>query len=400
MKKDIDERLWISIILMLDGFLLLFSLSELSISYNEAHIFFDADSFLHYMMRFFCTLFGQNDFALRLPFVVLHFANVFLIYSIGKNVLKHPIDRVMSVLMYVMLPGVNASALIINEASLVIFMTLLFVYLWQSSRFLLSYVVLILCIFIDNAFSIFYLSLFFYGLAKKERVLFSLSFVLFSASMYIYGFDAHGIPKGHFLDTLGIYAATLSPIVLIYYIYTLYRVFVKEEKTLLWFICFGAFVFSLLFSLRQRLFLEDFLPFAVIGVPLMVKTFLNSYRVRLSVHRRSHRVLLSVVLISLGLNFIAIHANKMLYFFYDKPKRHFAYKHQIAKELAFWLSERKIKAVYLKDKQLAKRLRFYGIEQGGKVCLKKIGLKREDEDIFKIDFFSRPLARYEVVNVP
>lgn len=396
-KKGINEVLWLWIILSLDACFLLYSLSQLSISYYEALIYFDANTPLHLIVKASCAIFGQNDWGLRIPFVLLHFINTLLVYNISKKSLKNPIDRIMGISVYIMLPGVNAAALIINEASLVIFISLLFIWLWQNRYFNYSYMLLILSLGIDNSFSIFYISLFFYGLAKKDKFLFTLSLILFSLSMYIYGFNTHGKPRGYFLDTIGVYAATLSPLILLYYIYSLYRIAVKDAKYLLWYICFGAFVFSLLLSLRQRLYLEDFLPFAVIGVPLMVRVFLNSYRVRLPIHRRLHKILLSVVMVSLVLNFLLIHVNKVLYMFYENPQKHFAYKHQVAKELANWLHVNQFKSLHVKSERLAKRLKFYGITDSNKNILKKMNLNERGDDIFKLNFAFKPIARYKVV---
>ncbi|MBS9778976.1 MAG: glycosyltransferase family 39 protein [Campylobacteraceae bacterium] len=394
-----NEMLWIFIILSINLCFIFYSLSELSISYHESMIFFDMQTPLHFMVRFFCSLFGQNDWALRMPFVFLHVINSILVYLISKPSLHNSIDRIMCLCVYVMLPGVNASALIINEASLVIFASLSFIWLWQNMHYKCAYFILIISLGLDNSFSILYITLFCYGLFFKDKALWIICFTLFCASMYIYGFDAHGKPRGYFLDTIAVYAATLSPLVLLYYIYTLYRIFIKESKDILWFVCFGAFIVCILFSFRQRLYLEDFLPFAVIGVPLIVRVFLNSYRVRLPIHRRLHKMFLGLVIGSLFVNFIFLHVNKILYLFYDNPQKHFAYKHQIAKELADYLHVRNINALKVSDMKLAKRLKFYGIIHSDRMYLKQVDLKDNSKDLFEFDFMSKPIARYKVSSI-
>lgn len=393
------EKVWLLVIVSLSVSFLAYSLSGLSINYYEANIYFDKHSLLHYLVHISCALFGENDFGLRVPFLFLHVVNTFLIYAISKPLLKNPIDRLMNIIIYVMLPGINASALLVNEAGVAIFITLLFVYLWERRFYTYSYILLILSLWVDNSFAILYLSLFFYAIVRKQNVLIVLSLILFSMSMYIYGFESHGKPKGYFLDTIGVYAATLSPLILLYYIYTLYRIAVKEQKHILWFISFGAFMFSLLLSMRQRLYLEDFLPFAIIATPLMVKVFLNSYRVRLEAFRKVHRALLALALTSLGLNFLATIFNQALYPFYEKPTKHFAYKNQMAKELAFWLKSKDINEVHVTNKRLAKRLKFYGIHDGDRFELKKIDLndKTKSNDIFNLEYFFKPVAKYKIV---
>lgn len=393
-----SEVAWLWTIIVVDIAFLFFSASGLSISYKEALILYEAKTPLHYLVKGSCYLFGNNDFGLRVPFIAIHVINVLLIYSISKPQLKNKIDRLMCVLVYVMLPGINTAALVVNEASLAIFITLLFVWCWQNRLYLHSYLILLVSLGIDNSFAIFYLALFFYGVAKKQKTLFILCLILFSASMYIYGFHTHGRPRGYFLDTIGVYAATLSPLLLLYYIYTLYRIAIKEKKHILWFISFGAFIFTLIFSLRQRLALEDFLPFAVIAVPLMMRVFLNSYRVRLPRHRKLHKIILGIVLGSLILNFLLIIANKSLYIFYKTPSKHFAYKYNVAKELAAWLHVKGVDKIYIDDSKMRLRLKFYGISSGNKYELKKLDLDSNDKDIFKLNFAFKPISRYKIIS--
>lgn len=379
--------------LIIDLLLLFYSLSELSISYLEALIFFKKSSPLHYIVTASCTLLGQNDFGLRVPFLVLHIASALLIYKISKYYVKTEIERFLSMLFYILLPGVNAAALIVNEASLVIFLTLLFIWSWQNRYHIFSYAILIFSLFIDNSFAILYLILAFYGYFRKQKLLMFLSIILFGACMYLFGFDTAGKPKGYFLDTLGVYAATFSPLLLLYYIYTLYRITIKERKSLLWFIAFGAFVFAFIFSLRQKLPLEDFLPFAVISVPLMIRVFFNSYRVRLPAFRKIHLMLFIVIFISLIINFLLTINNKVLYIFYENPKKHFAYKHHVAKELSKWLHHKKINSIDTNNEKLALRLQFYGIGKGGK---KRLIISANNQNTFKVKYFGKTIERFGV----
>ncbi len=123
---------------------LLYALSGLSISYYEADILFNQNTPLHYLVDITCKIFGYNDFGLRVPFLFIHVINICLIYLISKNILKKPQDCILAVIVYVMLPGVNASALIVNEASTAILFTLLFIWCWQSGYYMYAYLVLIL----------------------------------------------------------------------------------------------------------------------------------------------------------------------------------------------------------------------------------------------------------------
>ncbi len=356
------EHKLVILIIIINLLFLLYGINSLSISYDEANILFNGTDFLHYLVYFSTKLFGLNDFAIRLPFVLLHILSLILLYKIGKLFLKRKIDRVVSIGLYAMLPGVNSAALLVNSAYIVIFCTLLFVYLYLHNYKKLAYFALLLFLFLDNAFAFLYLSIFFYAVFNRKKDLLWFSLLLFGISMYIFGFDTQGKPKGYFLDTLGAYAAILSVFVLLYFIYVMYRILIKEDKNILWYISFVPFILSLLLSLRQKVMIEDFAPYVVISIPLMVKVFFNSYRVRLPQHRKYHKSAFVIVFVFLAFNFLISCFNKPLYLILKNPNKHFAYKYHIAKDLAKILKSKGIYSVILNDDRLALRLIFYGIK--------------------------------------
>ena len=373
---------------------LLYGVSSLSIRYDEAVILFEGTSLTHYLVYFSTKLFGQTDLALRLPFILLHIASLVLLYKIGKLFLKKKIDRVVSIALYAMLPGVNSVAILVNGAYIAIFLTLLFVYLYMYEYKKASFFVLVISLFADNSFAILYLALLIYSIFNKEKQLLSLSIALFGLSMYIYGFDTGGKPKGYFLDALGVYAAVFSLFLFLYFIYAMYRILIKEEKNLLWYISFSTIVLSLILSLRQKLLLEDFAPFVVIAIPLIVKVFFNSYRVRLPQHRKYHNISFSVVFIFLIFNLALSYFNKPLYLFIKKPENHLAYKYHIAKDLAQILKEKNINNINIEDKKLALRLKFYGIQDGGTYKLSHTNFKKTDYENIDIKYFDKTVKSF------
>ena len=371
------ERLFLLLIIILSGVLLTYGTQSISISYDEANIFFNGSSFIHYLALYSTQLFGQNDFALRLPFILFHLASIILLYKIGKLFLKKRVDRIVSVAIYALLPGVNGVALLVNSGIVVIFFSLLFTYLYLKEYKVASHLVLIVALFIDNSFGIFFIALFIYALFQRKTDLLILTLILFSASMYLYGFDTGGKPKGYFVDTLGVYAIVFSPLLFLYFVYAMYRILIKEEKNLLWYISFFSLVVSLLLSLRQRLLLEDFAPFVVLSIPLMVKVFFNSYRVRLPAFRKLHTLFFAIVIISLFSNTMVSFFHKPLYAVMDEPSKHFAINYDIAKELADALKVKGITKVMTKDDKMALRLKFYKIERGG---IYKLTTQKEIEE--------------------
>lgn len=149
------------------------------------------------------------------------------------------------------LPGVNGVALLVNSGIVVIFLSLLFTYFYLKEWKVASHSVLIVCLFVDNSFAILYIALFVYAL--KETDLLILTLILFSASMYLYGFDTGGKPKWLFYRYVGCLCDCILSLTLSYILFTLmYCILIKEEKNLLWYISFSSLVVSLLLSLRQN----------------------------------------------------------------------------------------------------------------------------------------------------
>ena len=166
----------------------------------------------------------------------------------------------------------------------------------------------------------------------------------------------------------------------------------KHEKDMYWYIAISSLGLSLIFSLRQKIDIEDFAPFVVIAIPIMVKLFMHSLRVRLKEFRQFHYIIASVSLFVLVANFALFSLNKYIYLFLENPKKHFAYDFHIAKELSFKLKELGINEVSTNDKEMALRLKFYGINYGknyyitsGKTEIidKNIIIKYNDKEVVK-----------------
>jgi 4-amino-4-deoxy-L-arabinose transferase-like glycosyltransferase len=393
-----NTKHYLALIVFFDLVFLLFGVHSLSISYKEAIVFYDGGGFLHYLVQFSTYIFGQNDLALRAPFILFHLLSIPLMYGISKFYLQKDEDRLLSVGVFVLLPGVVSSALLVNSASVVIFFTLLFIYLFLHKRENLYSLLLPSLVFVDNSFLILYLALFAYALYSKNRYLTILSSMLFLISLYLYGFGVHGKPRGYFLDTFGAYSLIFSPLIFLYFFYTMYRIFVKGEKSILWFISFVALIFSILVSFRQRIIIEDYAPFVVISIPLMVQLFLKSYRTRLPELRKGHKLFFAFVFSFLVLNFLATYFNQYFYRFLEHPQKHFAYKYHIAKELADGLKEKGIKHISSTDTKLLKRLNFYGISEGDEYKIEE-NAPTSDLKSVTISYINNPIISYSVTKV-
>lgn len=382
-----DENFLFSLVFLLNLACLVFAISNLSISYYEAQIFFNCENLVSFLANLSCQIFGQNDFAVRLPFLLIHLISCIIMYRYSKLLLKRKVDRLICVILYMFLPGTMVSAIIVNEAGIILLFTLLFLYLYESKKFFASYVVLTFSIFVDSAFGILYFGVLFYAIYEKKRNLAILTTTLLIISVIFYSYDIHGKPKGYFLDALGVYAAVFSLFGFLFFIYAVYRVWIKERKSILWFIVVSAFLLSLILSFRQRFEIEKFLPFATIAVPLIVRVFFNSQRIRLPQFRKKHNFFAILTVVFLFFHSFLIINSQILYpvFFKNKPDRHFIYKFDIAKNLANELKIKDINSVITIDPELRLRLKFYGIDSGGRYILsdRNIGNIKGEIEIVK-----------------
>lgn len=376
--------------------ILFYFTSELSINYYEANIYFNKENILHYILRFFTALFGQNDFALRLPMILMHTLGAFLYYDVSKSLFKKESDRVWNVVIYLLLPGVNSAAIMVDGAGLLLFLLLVFLYFYKNRRNL-AYILLPFYVIVDASFAFLYLSLIFYAMEKRKTVLLFSSILLFGISMSLFGIEIGGHPVNYFLNTLGLYAAIFSPVLFIYLVYALYRRGMREERTLLWYLGSTAFVFSLLFSFRQQMKLEELAPYILVATPIMVKAFISSYRIRLREFRRGYRILLSVGMGFLIASTITIYMNKIFYLFLTKPSKNFVYNNHIAKELANELKTMDIEGVSTRDDRLQLRLKFYGIENDPNVTLSEYK-PAEKADKVTISYINQDVAEFYVTN--
>jgi hypothetical protein len=364
MITDNKYKYYFYLTLLFLTFILLFKAgNSLSISYKEALNVFVNTSILSLITNTSIYLFGQNDIALRLPFILFYIFSALLMYKITENYFRYEKDRYISIIIFMTLPGVLSASLLVNSAIIVIFCTLLYLYYYQKYN-KHSYFLLLIFLFIDNSFAILYLALFFYSLKNKDTKLMYLSLILFTISMYIYGFSTGGKPRGFLVDTFAIYATVFSPFLFLYFLYTIYRAWIKKEKNLIWYISITALLLSLVVSFRQRVYIEDFAPYVVIFLPFMLKTFFHAYRVRLKEFRTNYNILAGLIVVMLSINVILTFVNKPLYLVLPNPTKHFVYEYHFVKELAEELSKRGVKSITTDDEELALRLKFYNINKG------------------------------------
>jgi len=338
-------------------FLFLYGVNFLSFSITDVKGM-ESFPFIKYILDFSIYVFGHNDFAIRLPGVLISVFSLYLFYNTALFYLKRK-DALLATYLYFLIPGVIVSSLIINKAIYLIFLTLLFVYLYHTLR-KISYLVLILLAFIDYSFIPLFFSLIFFAVYKRDNVLVFLSLVLLAFNFFYFHYDIGGKPKGHFIDLIGIYFLIFSPFVFVYFLYSLYKCLFFKKKNLIFFISAFSFLFSLILSFRQKIKVDDYAPFMVIFMICMVKVFLNSYRVRLPQFRTLHKLLFSILLFSL------ISFDIGVFFNFSTPARKLTSSYYFIKPLSKMLKQKKIDYIYSDNRAFVKALNFYGIKKGNK----------------------------------
>ncbi|HIP14068.1 MAG TPA: hypothetical protein EYG74_01090 [Sulfurimonas autotrophica] len=390
-------KIILSLLLGLDALILFFQTTQIAISPSEASLLYGNNSFLQLLVTFSLKIFGQNDFGLRFVMISFHLLSAWLLYELSAKYLTLERNRLWLVIIFILLPGVLSSALVLSHAGLIIFGLFLYIYLSQKFNDYILCIVLFAYALLDIGFVYLFFGLAIYYLFQKKQILFFYNLLLLGLSIYIYGLNISGVPSGHFLDIIGVYSAIFTPVIFIYICYALYRGYLNDENDKIWYISSSVLLLSLLLSFRQRVELELFAPYLILALPLAAKTFAHSYRVRLKKFRKRYRFIFVLAFIFLIFNALIVMFNKELYLVLDNPKKHFAYKMHIAKELAQKLKDKNIFCVTT-DKKMQNRLRFYSISRCSDTLLQEIKRDAENSDV-TISYKNKILYKANVTKI-
>ncbi|MEA2073543.1 MAG: hypothetical protein U9O86_08160 [Campylobacterota bacterium] len=343
-------------------------------------------------------MFGQNDFGLRFVMILFHLMSVVLIYLISIPYISLQRNRLWLLLVFVLLPGVVSSAVVINSAGMIIFGLLFFVYIYDKTPQLFSNILLLIFALIDIGFAYLFLGLFIFFIKEKQHLLTLYVLGLYIVTSLLYGFNIFGYPKGHFLDTIGVYSAVFTPIIFIYLTYSLYRRYLTSSIDMIWYITSTTLLLSLALSFRQRIPIEDFAPYLIIALPLAAQSFISSYRVRLKIFRIRYKLAFVISFILLISNTFIVFFNKELYTVIDNPQKHFAYKMHVAKELAAELEKMNLKCVNT-DKKMQQRLYFYNIDYCEENILEESSINGDERLSVTIRYKKTDLYKANVTNL-
>ncbi len=295
-----------------------------AISPHEAKIFYTSTEIPSIFMHWGSYLI-DGFLGLRIFFILFGFLNIALFYEVSRRYFKQRSDAYQATILFMFLPGILTATTLVNVSIIVLPLVLFFVLMYEQNRFLFLPFVMLVLFFIHEASIIFFVALFIYAIVHRDKKLFISSTAFLTAFIFLAkGIEIGGRPSGHFVEIFGLYATVFSPLLFLYFFYAMYRILLREKKTLLWYISFTALAFSLLLSIRQRVYITDFAPYVTIAIILMLDVFNHSVRVRLPEFQKRYKRAFFIVIASLGVSVFIIVFHQSLYLLSQDPSKHFA----------------------------------------------------------------------------
>lgn len=291
---------------------------------HEAKNFYLSSDIVSLLMHWGYTLI-PDFLGLRLFFLLFAFLSLRIFYELSQRYFTKREDVYLSTALFMFLPGILTATALANVGIIVLSLVLLFVLFYERKQLFLLPLIMLALFFIHEASIIFFLALLFYGIAHREKNLSVLSAAFIIAFVYLAkGIEIGGRPSGHFIEIFGLYATIFSPLLFIYFFYTIYRILLRGEKTLMWYISFTALAVSLLLSIRQKVYITDFAPYVMISTIAMVDVFNHSLRVRLPEFQKHYRFAFYIVVGFLIISVSAIVFHRWLYYLSENRSEHFA----------------------------------------------------------------------------
>lgn len=388
-KLDIIDLFFI-LIAVFSSVIILTMFHQLSLSEKELNNLFYNNHFFFEFLRTLIKFFGTNDFVLKLPLLILHILNLMLLYGICRHTLKNKSHSLICIMIYILLPGVNLSAILLIECSWIIFLTFFVGYIYTRYQKIPIILLAILSIATSGA-TILLIAIAIFSLKNKQNKIFIFCIACLAINWYLYDFNIGGKPQAYFLETLAQIAILYSPLLFIYYAYSIYWS-LRHQNTILPYIAATSIVFCIILSLRQNINFYILIPQSLVALPIMIQCFMNDLKVRLPQFRKNHYVFASLILLFLVLQTSVIFGNKITYLFSNKPN--FASNYYFAKEIAMELKKLNINAIHTTSPSLRKQLAFYGIKDNKNlILLPSKSLKKSD---IIISYNNTPIYLFQI----
>jgi hypothetical protein len=336
--------------------------STIPIGSHEATVYYTDSGVLYYLTHFFEDYF-DNSLAFRLPFVLFGLLNIPLFFIMSRLYFDRIEESYLATTIYLLLPGIITSTILVNISALVITFVLFFIIFYEKKYIWGEAFSVSMLLLLHDASIIFFVALSIFFAFRKKTNRFVVSLILSAISLlYFNDLNIGGKPTGEFLQLFGLYMALFSPLVFFYFFYALYRMWLREKKDILWYISFTAFVFSILLSLRQQVDMTDFAPYVIVSVVLMLVTYHKTLYVRLPLFQKSYRLGFNIVFGSLMVSALIILLHPLFFYFIDDKTKHFAYPFYEPYWQVSELHEIGQNCYTVKNRKVQYQLKYYGIE--------------------------------------
>ena len=335
--------------------------STTPISPHEAKLLYASDTIATTLIEWSRT-YISGFIGLRLFSIFFGFLSIWLFYELSRRYVKKPEDAYLATFIFMLLPGIITASTMANSGIIVLPLVLLFVLFYENQKKRWLPLIMLALFLIHEASIIFFMALLFYAMAQKDKKLMITTGTFILVCVYLAkGISIGGRPVGHFAEIFGLYATLFSPLLFLYFFYTMYRILLRGEKSLLWYLSFVAFTVSLFLSIRQRIYLSDFAPYVLGSVLLMLDQFNHSLRVRLPQFQVWYRRGFYIVMASLFFSALVIVFHQTLYRFSSHPETHFAKRIYQPYDLAKKLKKEGVSCYETTHLRLQYQLKFYGI---------------------------------------
>jgi len=357
------SRLYFYIFIPLYLIALSYLVITLPIGSHEARIYYEHNNLL-YELTHLCDGCFSNNLDFRFPFLALGFLNILLFSKMSRQYFENINDSYLATTIFALLPGIITSTILVNIAVVVITLVLFFLIFYEKKHIVGQALSMLGLLVIHNASIIFFIALAIFSISRKNKKIFIIS-VIFSiiSLLYFNKLEVGGKPTGEFLELFGLYIALFSPLVFFYFFYALYRIWLREEKDILWYISFTAFVLSILLSLRQQVHMTDFAPYVIVSVVLMLLTYYKTLYVRLPQFQTYYRMGFMILFSSLLLSSSIIIFHQTFFYILDDKSKHFAYKFYEPYWQFLELKEIGQNCYTVKNQKVQYQLKYYGIEK-------------------------------------
>jgi hypothetical protein len=336
--------------------------STLPIGAHEANVYY-TDNDVLYFLTHLLEEYSNSFLAIRAPFVLFGLLNIPLFFIMSRLYFEKVEESYLATSIYLLLPGIITSMVLVNIAVLVITLVLFFIIFYEKKIVWGQIVSMLVLLVVHDASIIFFIGISIFFLVKREKKLFFVSFIFLIISLLFFThLDIGGKPEGEFLQLFGLYMALFSPLVFLYFFYALYRIWLREEKDILWYISSTAFLFSLLLSLRQQVDMTDFAPYVIVSVVLMLVTSRKSIYVRLPQFQTFYRLGFQLLFASLVLSAMVIIFHKLFFNVLEDKSKHFAYSFYEPYWQVLELKEIGQNCYTVSNRKVQYQLKYYGIE--------------------------------------